>query len=79
MSEYPPKKTETKSSVEKSVSELIGEKLPVVHSLHTNLLLGNGWVRAGNVYMKGDKKIMYDGLRWMYKNERIEFLEDIKD
>ena len=56
----------------------INSNIPVVHSLHTNLLISNGWVRNGSEYTKGDKKIKYDGVWWWYNGKRVDFLEDIK-
>jgi len=53
-------------------------KLKEVHTLHTNLLVSNGWARIGSTYTKGKDKIVFDGVHWtLNEKTRIQFLEDI--
>lgn len=62
-----------------SVNVLIGEKLPIVHTLSGILLEKHGWLHFGrNTMVKGEDKIFYDGVEWILNGDRkIQFLEDI--
>ena len=52
--------------------------VPIVHSLHTNALIKDGWTREGSTYTKGENTIVYNGYQWRLNGkEAIQFLEDI--
>lgn len=63
-----------------SHSLTIGSSLPVVHSLHTNLLISNGWVREGSKYSKGNDVLIFNGVKWILNGQKeCEFLEDVEN
>ena len=68
--ELPEKPTSTTSGYNPS--------MPVVHSLHTNLLIQNGWVREGNTYHHQNDVLVYNGVKWILNGSKeCQFLEDL--
>ncbi len=56
----------------------LNPNLSQVHSLSTNVLVENGWVRTGSVYTKWKNSVKFDGVHWILnEKKRVQFLEDL--
>lgn len=56
----------------------LASSLPIVHSLSTDVLVKNGWLRMGSTYTKGENSVVYDGVHWVLNEKtRVQFLEDL--
>ena len=62
--------------------------VPVVHSISSTALFGQGWILFDRetkgqsiiaIYKKGDNEIRYNGTHWTQNGQRIQFMEDIKE
>ena len=62
--------------------------VPVVHSISSTALFGQGWILFDRetkgqsiiaIYKKGDNEIRYDGTWWQIDNHKFRFMEQITE
>ena len=76
MPEYPKSNSQSDNS-NKAVS--FSMNVPTYHSIHTNYLVGNGWLRVGNDYHKDGVVLKYTGTWWEIGLIRFRWVEQLTE
>jgi len=69
---------EKSQSISTAKAVVFNPHIPVVHSISGYGLEKLGWVKSGMTWAKDGESITYDGTHFRYKNQNIQFIEDIK-